>query len=58
MVNSPSLQRMMKNQTLTIEELKGWIFKDVMKEMHGHVEKIRKSWAESLKDGKMQMEEG
>lgn len=53
-VNSSNFQRMvflfsrgMRYQTPTVEELKGWIFKEVMKEMHEHVNDIRKSWADT-----------
>ncbi|XP_057799026.1 uncharacterized protein LOC131014896 [Salvia miltiorrhiza] len=54
-VNSPSFQSMislfcrrgMQCQAPTVEELKGWIFEDVIKEMNQRVDEIRRSWAET-----------
>ncbi|KAK6136216.1 hypothetical protein DH2020_030048 [Rehmannia glutinosa] len=53
-VNLPSFQRMISlcsDQTEchfpTCQELKGWIFKDVMKEVREYVDEIRNSWAET-----------
>ncbi|KAH6804005.1 hypothetical protein C2S51_032252 [Perilla frutescens var. frutescens] len=53
-VNSPNFQRMisifsrgMQYQTPTIEELKGWIFTQVLTEMHERVNDIRTSWADT-----------
>ncbi|XWS11656.1 hypothetical protein CRYUN_Cryun37aG0018000 [Craigia yunnanensis] len=53
-VNSPSFQRMIndthcpgqtKYKIPSCQELKGWILKDEVKEMHEYVNKIRQSWA-------------
>ncbi|KAI3459004.1 hypothetical protein Pfo_015667 [Paulownia fortunei] len=53
-VNSPSFQRMislcsgqMKYQIPTCQELKGWIFKDAVKEMREYVDETRNSWADT-----------
>ncbi|KAH6838144.1 hypothetical protein C2S53_001235 [Perilla frutescens var. hirtella] len=53
-VNSPNFQRMislfsrgMQYQTPTIGELKGWIFTQVLTEMHERVNDIRTSWADT-----------
>ncbi|KAK6156383.1 hypothetical protein DH2020_010631 [Rehmannia glutinosa] len=53
-VNLPSFQRMIslcseqtECQIPTCQELKGWIFKDVMKEVREYVDEIRNSWAET-----------
>lgn len=36
-----------KYQVPTVEELKGWIFNDLMKEMHKYVDGVKKSWSET-----------
>ncbi|KAL2227781.1 UNVERIFIED_CONTAM: hypothetical protein Sindi_2136800 [Sesamum indicum] len=53
-VHSPSFQSMIslcsgqtKNQIPTSQELRGWIFKDAVKEMREYVKKIRNSWADT-----------
>ncbi|KAK4430874.1 hypothetical protein Salat_0849200 [Sesamum alatum] len=53
-VRSPSFQSMislcsgqMKYMIPTSEELKGWIFKDAVKEMRESVKEIRNSWADT-----------
>ncbi|KAK8581341.1 hypothetical protein V6N12_071569 [Hibiscus sabdariffa] len=55
-VNSPSFQSMMndihgpgqaKYKIPSCQELKGWILKDEVKEMHEYVKKIRNSWADT-----------
>lgn len=40
-------QRGVQWQVPTVEELKGWIFKDVMKEMKERLNEVRRSWAET-----------
>ena len=37
----------MQCQAPTIEELKGWIFRDVMKETTSRVDEIKRSWADT-----------
>lgn len=51
-VSSPSFQRMIslcsgqvKFEIPTCDELKGWIFEDVVKEMREYVDEVRNSWA-------------
>ncbi|KAL0303089.1 UNVERIFIED_CONTAM: hypothetical protein Sradi_6177000 [Sesamum radiatum] len=53
-VHSPSFQSMIslcsgqtKYEIPTSQELRGWIFKDAVKEMREYVKKIRSSWADT-----------